>query len=205
MKTIHRIVISSFIVACISLASQALRAQSPKAETTPKSEQSKLSSKDTKFLHQAAAGNLMEERLGKLIGEKAQNPQLKEFGQKLTSDHAKAQEQLTQIAQQKGVTLPTELSKRESRMIEHFSSQTGADFDRTVLRHLVRDHETDIREYERASTKVEDTELKQYASTTLPILQEHLKTAQTLDSEIRTAGGLKEPAGAQQRGKGSNK
>src|SRR5438270_333894 len=67
-----------------------------------------LDRKDAAFMKEAAQGGEAEVQLGKLAAEKSQNQDIKQLGQHLEQDHAKANQELMQLAQTKGVTLPNE-------------------------------------------------------------------------------------------------
>src|SRR5262245_22805089 len=68
-----------------------------------------LSSQDRKFVMDAAVGGMMEVEMGRMAAQKASSADVKAFGQRMVTDHGKANDQLKQIASQKGVTLPTTL------------------------------------------------------------------------------------------------
>jgi putative membrane protein len=63
----------------------------------------------------------------------------------------------------------------------------GAAFDRAYAREMVSDHKKDIGEFERASNNLLDTDLKAWATRTLPNLREHLRTAQEAAGQKTTA------------------
>lgn len=65
-----------------------------------------LSSADRDFIMKAADGGMAEVQLGQLAVSKASNSDVKAFGQRMVDDHSKANDQLMQLAQTKGVTLP---------------------------------------------------------------------------------------------------
>lgn len=65
---------------------------------------------------------------------------------------------------------------------------TGSDFDREYIRMAVKHHQKDVREFEQASKKVEDQELRSWIDKTLPTLREHLQTAQSLQTTVGGAG-----------------
>jgi putative membrane protein len=65
-----------------------------------------LSSADREFIMKAADGGMAEVELGRLAVNKASNSDVKAFGQRMVDDHSKANDQLMQLAQTKGVTLP---------------------------------------------------------------------------------------------------
>lgn len=59
------------------------------------------------FIRQAAIGSMKEIHLGQLAEQKAQNQEVKQFAQRLVQDHTQANQQLMQIAQTKGISLPS--------------------------------------------------------------------------------------------------
>jgi putative membrane protein len=142
------------------------------------------SHEDTKFVKDAAAGGMEEVELGKLAVAKASNPEVKSFGQKMVDDHSKANDQLSQLASQKGIKLP----KGDSMMAKHDSAKLaklkGAKFDKAYMDMMVMDHKKDVAEFEHAAKGAKDADIKSWASTTLPTLQEHWKMAQDIDAKV---------------------
>src|SRR5688572_17531434 len=58
---------------------------------------------DEHFVHEAAAGGMLEVELGRLALERAASAEVKAFGQRMVTDHGRANQQLTQIASSKGI------------------------------------------------------------------------------------------------------
>src|SRR5438552_3833894 len=69
-------------------------------------DKSALPSGDKKFVMEALKGGMAEVELGKLASEKASNDAVKQFGQRMADDHAKAGDELKEIAADKGVQPP---------------------------------------------------------------------------------------------------
>jgi putative membrane protein len=139
---------------------------------------STLTKKEISFINDAAQGGLMEVRMGELGQQKGQNPDLKQFAQRLVTDHSKANDELKQLASNKGVTLPTQLADKHQKMIDKLSN--ASDFDKQFKDMAVKDHKKDIKEFERAEKKCEDADLRAWITKTLPTLQEHLRMAEQL-------------------------
>ena len=59
---------------------------------------------------------------------------------------------------------------------------SGADFDREFAQHEVKDHEKDIKKFEKETAKLKDADLKAWAEKQLPVLREHLAMAQKLSA-----------------------
>jgi putative membrane protein len=145
------------------------------ADTTGTTDNAKLSSKGASFVKEASAGNQSEIALAQLAQSKSQSPEVKDLAQMIQKDHQQAQEKLQTIAQAHSVTLdttPTWTQKREQSKLEKLN---GAEFDQQYTKDMLEDHVTDIKKFEKASQNVEDTDVKQYATQTLPTLQTHLQ------------------------------
>jgi putative membrane protein len=148
------------------------------------SSSSHLSAGDTKFVRDAGESGMAEVQLGQLGVQKATNADVKTFAQKMVDDHTQANTQLQQLASQKGVTLPTDLSMMHKHASTQLSKLSGAEFDRAFMDQMVMDHQKVVAEFDRVSKGGRDSDVKSFASTTLPTLQDHLRMAQELDSRV---------------------
>jgi putative membrane protein len=152
--------------------------------------------RDKRFVKEASKGGLAEEAMGRLALEKAHGAGVKQLGQKLVDDHSKANQELKQLAQQKGLDLADSTDKKADKHIEHLKSLSGAEFDRAFVQHMIKDHEKDIKKFETQAKKGKDAELKAFAEKCLPKLREHQAMAQKLSTEHRAGTGINEPAGS---------
>jgi putative membrane protein len=149
---------------------------------------STLSAADHKFVMEAAVGGMEEVQLGQLAAQKASDPDVKNFGQHMVDDHSKANTQLMQLASQKGVTPPTTLPADKQKDMDRLNALSGAAFDKAYMSMMVKDHKKDVSEFQKESKSGKDSDLKSFASTTLPTLQNHLKMAQDINSRINKGG-----------------
>jgi len=147
---------------------------------------SALAKQDKNFLMEAAMGGMMEVELGRLAVAQGTSEAVKQFGQRMIDDHSKANSELTQLAQTKGLALPTELSAKHRADVTKMSKLSGAAFDRAYSKDMLSDHMKDVAAFERASTSASDTDVKEFAAKTLPTLKEHLELAKTLNGTKST-------------------
>ena len=140
----------------------------------------KLSHADKEFIEDAAKGGMAEVQSGKLAAEKASDPAVKEFGNRMVQDHTKANEELQQLAQSKGVKLPDKEKFMDRHEASKLQKLSGPDFDREYSQHALKDHQKDVKKFQEAANKLKDSDLKAWAQKTLPVLQEHLAMAQKL-------------------------
>ncbi len=143
---------------------------------------------DTVFVKKAAEGGLAEVELGKLATEKASSDDVKQFGQRMVDDHSKANDQLKQVASQKNLTLPTDLNAKDKAQKDRLSKLSGKAFDRAYMRSMVMDHTKDVAEFKKEANSGADPDVKNFASQTLPTLQDHLKSARDVASKVGAAG-----------------
>ena len=143
---------------------------------------------DKEFVMQAAKGGLMEVELGKVVVSKAQNGDVKSFGQRMIDDHSKANDSLKQIASSKGISLPAEVDAKHKAEMDKISGLSGAAFDRSYMRLMVNDHKKDVSEFNRASRTAKDPDIKKFAADTLPILKQHLQEAEKISSSLHSGG-----------------
>ena len=130
---------------------------------------------DLAFMNDAAPGGMAEVELGKLAASKAQNAEVKAFGQKMVEDHSKASEELKQLAAQKKVMLPPDVLPKHKEIMDKLSKLSGADFDKEYVAAMVEAHEKDVAAFESVSKTAADADVKAFAAKTLPTLKMHLE------------------------------
>jgi len=132
------------------------------------------------FVHKAARAGIAEVKLGKIAAEQAASPGVQQFGQRMVTDHTKANEKLKTIAQDKNIDVPTEMEAQHQEFAETLAKLQGAGFDRAYIRQMVEDHEKAVKLFSKEAQEGQDADLKAFAAETLPTLQEHLKMASQL-------------------------
>jgi putative membrane protein len=154
-------------------------------ETSPKPAGTSLSKEDQDFMTKAARGGLLEVKLGSEAATKASSPVVKNFGNRMVTDHGAANEELRKLATQKGVTLPTQLDKDHQDKLDDLSKLNGAKFDKEYSEDMVDDHEKDVKEFEDAAKDVKDPDLRAWAAKTLPTLKSHLAMAKDIKAKTK--------------------
>ncbi len=142
------------------LRSQSLGQQKPATSNV------KLSQKDVSFIQKAASGGQQEIENGKMAEKQGKSADVKRIGARMVADHTKANKELTELANRKGVKFDTRGVKAQSI--------GAADFDRQYLKLLEIVHKTDIAEFQTEAKSGDDHDLKAWAAKTLPTLQQHL-------------------------------
>jgi putative membrane protein len=185
---LDRTVLALVVAAALALPAGVMAQQSPapKKEGQAK-EAGGLAESDRKFVMEAAKGGMAEVELGKLASEKGTNPAVKQFGQRMVDDHGKASAELKEFAGKKNVTLPTDLDPKHAKLRDRLSKLQGAEFDRAYADEMVKDHKKDVSDFRREAKNAKDADLKAWAGKTLPTLEDHLKQAQQMQTQVKSA------------------
>jgi len=146
-----------------------------------------MAAADRKFVMEATRGNLAEVELGKLAAEKGASETVKQFGKRMADDHAKAAAELKDFADKKGMTLPTDFDPKHKQLRDRLAKLNGADFDKAYANEMVKDHKKDVAEFKREANAAKDPDLKAWAGKTLPTLEDHLKQAQDMQAQVKSA------------------
>ncbi len=204
LKKVSRGVIATSAMFCLLSFGALAQDQATSAGSTKKSHKassaatsdstSQVSAADKAFVMKAAQGGLAEVQLGQLAAENGQSDQVKQFGSRMVDDHGKANDQLKQIAMQKGLAVPNDLSAKDKAEKDRLSKLKGAQFDKAYMQHMLVDHKKDIAEFKKESTSGKDNDIKNFASQTLPTLEEHLKLAQQTSASTGAAKGTAKSA-----------
>ena len=172
-------------VAALMSSGPLLRAAEDDTGKAKTEQHGQLVRKDFKFVRDAAQGGLLEVKLGELAKQKGASQTVQQFGDKMVAEHSKANQELKQLAMQKGITLSDQLTRREESELEHLQKLSGKDFDKAYATRMVKDHKKDIKEFQTAAKDCQDPDLKAFAEKTLPTLEHHAQMAEQMESSIK--------------------
>jgi putative membrane protein len=146
------------------------------------------------FVREAAAGGLMEVELGKIAEERASANDVKEFARRMVADHTKANDELKDLASRKKVAVPSDLDAKQKAQVDRLSKLSGHTFDESYMKAMTADHVHDVAAFRRAAASSADADVKDFASRTLPTLEDHLTEARRVEAEVTHASGPKSGA-----------
>lgn len=156
------------------------QAPAPSVPSSPMANGSGLARGDVKFIEDAAKDGLAEVELGKLAQKQAQDPAVKDFAARMVRDHGAANDKLKPIADARNIALPSAPDKSHRKEIDNLAKKSGADFDKAYMDHMLKDHKKDVKEFQKQAKSAKDPDVKQFASSTLPTIEEHLRLAEQI-------------------------
>jgi putative membrane protein len=132
------------------------------------------------FMKKAIQGNLAEIKEGQLAERKGATAALRRYGSVLVHDHSLANQKAMTAASSMGLTPPAEPNAKQQAEYQHLASLSGKAFDTTFVKSEIKDHEKTIAKY-RKEAKAPNSPAATYASTSLPVLDKHLRLAEALE------------------------
>jgi putative membrane protein len=164
--------------------------QNPSTDPRMRGTQTGASMTDRVFVKNAMEGGMAEVQLGQLTLQKSNNDQVKQFAQHMIDDHTKLNEEMKPVAQQLGVAIPTQVSKKDSKIINKLQALSGPAYDQAYIKDMVKDHKGDLSEFQAEASSGQDQTVKDAAAQGSKVIAQHLQMAQQLakDQNVTAPG-----------------
>jgi putative membrane protein len=140
-------------------------------------------SPDASFFKHAAEGGLAEVDAGNLAQSKGNSQAVKDFGAMMVKDHTAANAKLQAIASAQSVPLPTSASVMQMAKQKELDLLSGDTFDKSYIKDQLKDHRRTIALFKREIARGTDPQAKDFASSTLPVLQGHLRKIEQIAAD----------------------
>ncbi len=157
--------------------------RSPSSSTGENSPNS-VSSRDTNFVMQAGQTGMLEVQLGRLAVQRGSSSAVKQYGQQMIDEHTRANQELMQLAMQKGVELPKQMSDQNKALSDRLSRLSGTSFDAAYKQAMIDSHNQAIALFQAQSQQGQDPQLKAWATQKLPNLQAHLQMVNQMLADV---------------------
>ncbi len=133
---------------------------------------------DQQYMAATEQTNLAELSLGQLVQQRSHNQQSLAMATKTITDHTKAKQQLSTLAEQLHVTLPTAPNAAQQAQAAQLQAASADAFDQLYAQIQVTGHEQSIAATQQELATGSNAQVKQFASGYLPVAQMHLQMAQ---------------------------
>lgn len=141
---------------------------------------------DKRFLTQVTQASMLNVAMGKLALEKSSNDAVKQFGQKMATDHDRGLAIFKKVATKDGVTVSDELDAKHKERLEKLAKLSGPEFDRAYVKDQLKAHQQMVSYFESEADNGTDTTAKKMATNMLPAVQRHLDEAKELNKSLST-------------------
>jgi putative membrane protein len=138
------------------------------------------------FLQKAGEMQQAEISLALLADERAANKRVRQFAEHAIAIHKKLLKEVEELADEKEVQVPVELSREHRQKLKELSQLSGHAFDRTYMHYILRDHQMNVQEFEEGMQTLEDADVLHWTYRTLPMLRAHVEDARWIQQSLQT-------------------
>ncbi|MDB5478268.1 MAG: hypothetical protein JWM96_763 [Alphaproteobacteria bacterium] len=164
-------------MAVLALTATTLMAFSPSAKA--------LMVEDTEtFVKMATISNMFEIESSKVALQKSKNPQVKKFAQQMITDHTNAAAKMKlslMKAKYDMSAVPVKLDQKHADMLMDLEKDSAADFDEDYVEAQVKAHDEAVTLFTDYAEDGDNTILKTFAASTLPVLKMHQEHVDAMD------------------------
>jgi putative membrane protein len=147
-----------------------------------------LTSRDAQFVQSQIEGNMAEYQAGQLALQQSRNQDVRNFAEKMITDHTYAQDTLAPIAQSHHMPSTATLSEQHRAMLGQLAKLSGPAFDRAYVDDMVRAHAVMVDELNAQLIHGEDQHINAWVQNTRPIVLQHSEIAQQLLASLPRTG-----------------
>jgi len=129
---------------------------------------------DRLFAAAATVSGLAEVTISRIGVERATDPDLKKFSQRMIDDHTRANRELAELASRKGIAMPATLDPKSQFCGQSLAGLSGKEFDNCYAKAQLVAHMEAVSAFEAEAERGQDPDVKAWAAKTLPHIREHL-------------------------------
>jgi putative membrane protein len=159
-------------------------------------------SADSVFIRQAIRGNYTEVALGRVAGSRASSSEVKDFAERMVSDHNSMNKEWVDLAEDNDMKVTIDSGKSGQQTIDRLEDLSGSAFDQAYMSEAIRKHEQDLAAFQRMGSSARSDEVRELAKSGVSTIREHLALAQQVGSRVGVSstagrvGGVPSPAPA---------
>jgi putative membrane protein len=135
---------------------------------------------DSMRMVEMAYANIAEITAGALALDDAESLEVKQFAQRMITDHQKFMAELTRLAKLHNVRLPEQPDPQHQSAMMKMKLLSGPGFDEAYIEQMVTDHHNLLRKLRSISEDAQNKQLQIMAATMIPVVQEHMWAAERL-------------------------
>ena len=153
------------------------------SERTPGS----VAAADTTYIREALRGNLAEVNLGRIAEDRAEDADVKAFGERMVESHNSMNERWATLAKSNGMRWELGLDPETKQTADRLSDLDDDEFDQAYMTEMIQRHEQDLAALQRISRSARSSDVRALASDAQSTVREHLSQAQQVGSRVGVA------------------
>lgn len=143
-----------------------------------------FSDKDKTFLKNSTEDNLGEVKMAELVLKSSKNPEVKQFAQKMVTDHRSLIRGAKPVAMKAGVTPPTSTSAASEAEYLKLKVLIGETFDKSYVKTMVSDHHDDMEKVKAEHDSTDNAAMKSLTTHAGDVIAGHTKMIDALAGKM---------------------
>lgn len=141
---------------------------------------------DQRLLRHIAQANMAEIETGRIALDKSKDDRVRKFAQQMVDDHTTAMNDVQQLAQAKGVSLPDGPDMKHKTLATAMKALSGDTFDKQYMAQAgVGDHRRTHDLLQKTQRESKDADMKALAAKMIPVVHDHLIKAEQIAPTTR--------------------
>lgn len=139
---------------------------------------------DKQFVMMASLSDYTEITFSQLALQKASDPKVKAFAQKMVTDHTTLEQEMKPVAEKLGVTPATALDSQHQQMYDQLNQMSGAQFDKQYMSGMDADHHKALDAFKTEESSTTDKQLKAIVKKGEKVIAQHTAMADKLSGKL---------------------
>jgi putative membrane protein len=139
---------------------------------------------DGKLIRDVITDNLLEVRLSQIAEQRATNPSVKQFAQRMVNDHSQLQSEWMAMASSNGMSVNPQLDNTDRAKVAQLSRLSGAEFDRAYMDLMIQNHQNAVSLLQNQGQYAQSAPVRARIANDLPLVQQHLGLAQQVGAQV---------------------
>ncbi|HEY8608046.1 MAG TPA: DUF4142 domain-containing protein [Noviherbaspirillum sp.] len=140
----------------------------------------RVSNADARLMREFAQAHLAEIKMSGLATAVSDNQAVRAFATKMLEEHYRALDHLKQLATNTGVILPGGVATPHAEVLRKLTLLTGREFNDAYMQQAGLGLHAQSHELFQSAAKAQSPELKSYAASWVPVIEEHRQLAQAM-------------------------
>jgi putative membrane protein len=157
---------------------------------TPTQARTVGSALDTSYIRAAMRSNLTEVSLGRLANDRASSSEVKDFANRMVTDHKSMYQPWGQLASSYKMpmsNISVDLGEAGKAALDRLGQLKGTEFDQAYMSEMIQDHEQDLAQLNQMRNSAQDPQIRQLAGTGYSTVSQHLSLARQIGSRVGVA------------------
>lgn len=136
------------------------------------------------FLKEVARIDLLQLELGRMAASRAEGKAVREYGQRMLTNHTAIQAIIARLAGKEGIALPAAPGDEGAEAMRRLDALRGVEFDKAYVMFVAEAHPRTLAMFRWQADNGADAEVKAFAAQTAPIVGTHARLGDLLNQDV---------------------